>query len=738
MDHQIWIDERVRELMDEEPELAWLVWRLPTLVAERQHTQVEAAAEEAIGRARAWKDVWLEVLVRLWRLQDRLDGRWAAREALPEAQDLHARAQAPDAAACPHAPLAAALLCRAQALVDGPGFAALRLAQAEGALAALEPGSPAWGALQAERAAALTDLGQGEGALAALQGSGGSRVREERVRALLSLGHATEALAHTAPPEGADEQARLSAAVDRALVLARLGRTDEALAALPPVETLPGRPGIWLRTGEAVRLLLAAGRLAWDMGTFDLLLGLARDLRDRGAARAALELGWALAGLSLAHEAGFLGECALDVVSPALAELRDPEPARATHAALRARLAQARPPLPPSAQALRERVQSGGVSASVLVLAAATWPEEPDLVQTAASFLGQRRLHAHAVALLEQAALAAPRSVELAGSLAGACLEAQDRARLDRLLPLWAQLGGEHAVLAAWTEARWRLAHPEAGSAVEPLRRAVALAPSRAPLRARLAAALVAEGALEPALEQLLAAQSLPGADPELAWDVCRVATRLGRWDLVRACAAALGLPVPPGEGPIDERWGLCQLQYPDGTEPVYAVRTGPVTARVLQLSPPDQPSRFEDRVVFNPAPLERPQAGASAPSHWTYPVDAVLHPGGWHSWAIDGVHPGTEAWEDLCWRLEGEGYKAQVISPPTYRLRHPWSGDELPGVLALVGVPPSRSPAALAELLVQLLGDQDPPLTFPALLLAVGQRELAAEQARLQRQWGI
>jgi tetratricopeptide (TPR) repeat protein len=234
-------------------------------------------------------------------------------------------------------------------------------------------------------------------------------------------------------------------------------------------------------------------------------------------------------------------------------------------------------------------------------------------------------------------------------------------------------------------------------------------------------------------------------AEASLHWDRMVAATLTGEWDKVRASAAAVGLELD-GTGPIDLDGPLCRIRFQDsrhGSHDRWAVRTGPVTARIVEPVPEPAPQHYDDVVVFDAAPLDEPRDGGDPeppasedPAEQrpaTFAAEAVLSPGGYRTFAVDGPHPGEAAWHALEQRLAGLGCHTRIQSGDQYRL---FAGeDELPGIYALVSIPPTTAPADVHAALAEHAGDRAFPVTWADLAAAAGDEATAAEhRARLQR----
>jgi hypothetical protein len=187
-------------------------------------------------------------------------------------------------------------------------------------------------------------------------------------------------------------------------------------------------------------------------------------------------------------------------------------------------------------------------------------------------------------------------------------------------------------------------------------------------------------------------------------WDRMVVATLLGDWPRVRESAKRVGFKLE-GDGPIEQRWGVCRIRYDDEGRDAWAVRTGPVTARVLEVARPGRPQRFDDVVVFDATPLNAPpETEEERENHaFIYPFLANVHEGGYTAYEIDGPHPGDEIVEQMRSTASGLGCELQVLSTDEYTIEQ--GDEEVPGLFAVVAIPRDRTMGEVREALRAIPG---------------------------------
>ncbi|OJT23593.1 hypothetical protein BO221_16460 [Archangium sp. Cb G35] len=743
--------------------LAELIDRLPTVVTEDAHTQADALFPEALALARQAKSPWLEVFFRHWNLQSRIFHRSEPGEWLSESISLLEFAHREETRECPQSVCATQDVAGCYGRADGPGWASERKAVVLETLSRIDATWPCFTCLSTEYFLGLMDEERFEEALAwlekqeaALVAAGQGHKRKyllgERTDVLLALGRLPEALAAAEACEEStlSDHTRMEARILQARVLARMGRTSEALEVLPALSAVRATPGHYGNWADALVQLMKAGAIGNDANLERTLLELAGRLASTGTIRGAvrIEEQRAEAALKRGQPQSALHACArLEALVP---RLRKPLGADETLRRLRARaeaLTSERPPEPPeSAAALLEQAEKGPEDVLRLLDAARTrWPgERATLVRAQAKALEQLGRGEEAeVALRSLLDADAHPTPDIVRELGMNLLERRRFTELHALIDSVLNASGDTPlrVEAYRLRARAALESGEKAAAKAPLRAMLELDPELRGTTLTLAALERDTGERERALARLddaVARWTEPGPHD---WDRMLVATLLGRWDVVRASAARLGFKLKEDSGPVEEEWEACRLRYtePDGTfTEVWARRTGPVTARVVSIAMPDSAQHVGDTVVFDATPLnEGPAEGEEEEHSWLYPVVEVLRPGRYSVFALDGVGPGDEAIERMYETLAACGARLSVRTSDTYRLMTP-GGEEVPGFFALLAVPPE---ADLGEIEAGLRGCAEGlphPVLWPTLLEKLGREQEAEAQRAVAEEWEI
>lgn len=748
MDIWQWVHDITPELRKAgQDRLADLIRRIPSETVDDHHDRVDALAPEAVALARAAGLPWVEVFVRHWHLQSRVLHRSQGDMALGEAVALVDYAHGEAARGCPQAVCTVQDLAACYSQVDGPGYARERAEVSRETLARIDPTWPCFTCISTEHAGALREGGDPQAALDFLDAqqrtlAAADLARErysllpERIQVLIDLGRLDDALAaiDDALANGRrDESQRRSRKIDRARVLARLGRADEALRDLPDLQDILPTPSHYEPYADALAHLVDLGARANDGALGRLLQRFIARLQVQGCHRLPFLLADTAARLACRRGAVAVARLHLAAMERLLPTLHRPCGAPERLADVRARVAAAvprdltEPPADPEDSFL----------AADAALAAA--PDDPERARARARALVDLGFGDEAAATLEDFLAAHPRDLPAVYALADAYAQAGEidrhRALVDRLLADDATRD-----VGRWLAARRLAQVGELAASNEHLHALIAAHPQTIGARTLLAANARAQAdwptALR-ALDELVALGEEPGS---LDWDRMLAATLLGAWDKVRDSAARLGMQID-GDGPIDETWEYCtiRVEHPSGKrQELFARRTGPVTARLLQISRVDQPQRMLDVVAFDARPLNDPKKDApDEPPIFLYAEVAPLRRAGYAAFSIDGVHPGKDPVTGLRAVAEQAGGLLQVQSGDRYRVTAP-DGAEHPGIYIYVAFPPGADLSAASAALHAAASALPHPLVWPELAAAAGDHDLAERHRTLARAWAL
>ncbi|MCB9640968.1 MAG: hypothetical protein H6727_18880 [Myxococcales bacterium] len=690
MDIWRWVHDAAQYWTDENPRLAWMIYRFPGLVVDNHHEQVDALLPEALALAKESRQPWLEVFFRHWDLQSRILKRSLVRDALPDAVDLLERAHREDARECPQSVCVSQDICVAYGKADGAGYAEERLKVSRETLDRITPAWPCWRCICGEYAGALLDLERYEEALdfvdeqvLAIQQAGGDDNRDSLrgsvVSALVGLGRLEEALAFNeqAEHEALGDSYLLSKSIDQARLLAKLGRWEEARDVLPPWEDVEGVGSDYLGWCEAVYLLAREKEL--QRPAVPPLAKAYQQLFSQGVNRDSLDIALWSGELLCLGEHLLLAEQVLEDAEAIFQELVAPLGADKKIDAFRQQILAAKAEEPVFTEedldALMAEVDAGqAIHAVSLLRAFAAFPERWELVEAMCSLWERYEMHHRALAALEHYCAQHPQEGQAIFALASLLSEqGQERAFLSfcQRFSSAEDVFLSSGILAL--QAQWYEKKGEISKAIEYAVDSLELA-WRGDLAFTLAAWLRQEGNLEEALAILEQAEEHEPDDQSYVWQRMLVGTRLERWDVVRDAGEKLGFSVPDEIGYTWGEGGLCRVWFEEEGRTYVAMRMGPVTASVLELATFDEIQHMDDLVTIeipalNWEAIEEAEGDPDAQILPHFRVDKVIRSGGFQVFDIDGVHPGEDALMELRERLGSLGCAFQPRSGEQYAL---------------------------------------------------------------------
>jgi tetratricopeptide (TPR) repeat protein len=454
---------------------------------------------------------------------------------------------------------------------------------------------------------------------------------------------------------------------------------------------------------------------------------------ERGRAWDAVLLAGVHGRLALRRDAVGTARHALALGREQAARLRTPEAGDPILGALEAAIAdhgsRAEPELPETAELFLESLRAneeGDPERDLDSLEAARrrWPDDLDVAGTLTSAHGALGRMGAAVAVMREYAEGHPDDVEGWLAYASILLHVGEA---DTAEEAAARLEGISESDGAWVRARVALRRGDHAEAARQAERVVTLDPEA--WNARRLWALTAEqlGDFETALAQYDAV--IAGVPDEEAdedhWARLVPATIIGAWRQVRESAARLEMELGGEEGPVEENWGSVRLRF-DARDVRWAMRTGPVSARVVEVSTPYEVQHAGDLVVFDPAPVDEPDEDDED----GVPVLRVVHvlgEGGLVTSDYDGVHPGEERWEAFRGTLLDEGWLVGIRFVDEYTLDD--DGEARPGIYGSLAAPPGMDAAAAHARLTELSAGWEHPFTWLQIAEASGDEDAAARQ---------
>ena len=751
-------------------------------IKDNKLAELEALLPEALAAARALKNPWLEIFLRHWNMNLRCGQLGEGEIMLPEAVSLLEFANREGNRDCPQSVCATGDIAACYANIDGPGWAEERKAVCREILDRITPEWPCYMCMGHHYADALRDEGKHAEALEwatkirddilAVEGEKDfPALRHKRVEMMLALRDLDAArteldAADAMDYDKRDESDRRWSKLLRARLLALSGRYDEAWSTLPPWDASlpPADYESWIHTATIIAQADPAYN-TWQWGR--LLYAAQLQAHAVGAHRRAMVTGGLHCVFALFRGATATARRALKLMEQALPKLRAPLGADTIIADLRQRIAAfSPPPLPVPVSELaawfEEQTEPDPEEhLEILLQAMEQEPLNASFIMYASRILEACGAGDEARELIWRALRAAP--AELGEHLVLQLIQIIPTHDAGSLLELAGFIDGHIPALGHWCRAhvaynakRWK----EAG---EHLAKMLEEKPDNWSIRRFWADAAMHDKDFPTALRLRKDALELMRATGEdlvaIRWEVLTAAGAAREWDLVREISKDLGFPVSPGQGVIEEAWSLIRLRYMEQGEEVdyLALRTGPVTARVLEVAPPGRRQYVDDWVVFDPTSLEQfPEDEEERERfHMPYTPIHVLEPGNCAIWIVNGAKPTDEHVNAFIKTLIIEGYRISVCSSPYWVLdpdvpkpardAEPDASDAsrgreepegLPGIRLAVSMPKTVDPAEMDRRLTELTADWAHPVSW--LELATAARSDVKRHKDIMARYGL
>lgn len=732
MDIWNWVEKLQDDLGEAgQGQSAQLLTRLTDDVCELRIDRVEALLPEARALGKTLGNPWVDVFVGHWEMRNRVGNRLEGEAALGDAVALFERAHRADAADCPQTVCVTQDLAACYGNIDGPGWVPERVEVCDETLARINPSWACFQCVSCEKADALLDDGRSDDALgyldtqaAAVLAQGGKvydSFPEMRIKILLASGRAAEALAlieqreAEATAEGGYEPANttLPRRLSKAWALAQLGRHEQAMEFLVPFgELSPNYRRMW---AHVVALL---ARSAPELNTWELgrrLNATLSHFSDVGAHRFVIEIADLCVDMALQRGAAWMAARHLALAQRHVGQLRQDRGAAALLAGMAARIAAApqQSPLPVPAAELMDYLLAEGEKAQArdpereaqwLLQAAAERSDDAALIDVAASALNACGAGDEAIALLWAFVQQhAHEDAMPAYTLMQLLVQGGDEAGLARLIALYQPTV---PVFALWCQAQLANGRSDWAGVEQACTALLALSPGSHGARGMLAKSFMTTQRFSDAAQQYRHLADTLDEPRSAHWDHMTAASAAGDWAAVRHSAAANGIELEAGEGPVEGDYGWVIIRCMDGGNPIeyYALRTGPVTARIIENAPANRQQRVGDWVVFD-ADLVHPVPEDEAErEHFmaTYQQVHMLESGGYaSSWLVDGVDPGEDAWAAFREAVNAQGWRLWKHNRHDYQVTDTEHPDEpLPGVLFTVAQPQGEPPLALHRFL--------------------------------------
>ncbi|RKZ86342.1 MAG: hypothetical protein DRR19_15065 [Candidatus Parabeggiatoa sp. nov. 1] len=765
MDIWKWVLETQKDLTHQgHHRLVHLMRMLPHYTVNEEHVQVDALVPEALALARSIKNPWLEVFLRHWYLQSRVAHRHDVTDMLPEAVSLLEFAHRDETRDCPQSICAVQDLTNCYEQADGPAYVEERLAVANETLAKIDATWPCFLCISVEYATALVDGKRYEEALAFLKQQAHAlllanqhedrlNMRDSWIEALIRLQRYEEAydLHKQASNLGRSKSARLKKAIDKARIMAYLGSYEEAKPALPDFATIAPTPRHYFHWAEAAKLLAEAAVIPNDCYLNAKFQLMSDKFSHNGVVRAAFTLVLWQADLALKRGRPKTATRCCERAEALIPRLRKPLDAPQLLAEMRAKITTALTNLPTITTAWEHPhhvIEALGddpeTNLDILEEARKRWPEHENMALFTATAYDEIGEHQHGIELLRQYLESYPNSPDVVLKY-GLLLFNEEQheplqefvfAMLKRDLDKEVHLNCHRLLTTLYDKnGDFELAKPHLLSLLEQ-------EPDDTESRTWLAELERKTGHLEKALQHLDGLVEQHEETGNYDWERMIVATLLKDWDKVRHSADRLGFENIPTEGPIEQNRGLCRIQFREAngeSMTYYAIRTGPVTAQILEMASPSSPQHYDDTVVFEPISVtELDEAVAQDDEELIYTSIQITEAGGYTSYILDGVHPGEEALQQLKDALAIFGCSCQVQSGERYQLQRDDDSEPMLGLYAYIAVPETQSLQEVADLLATMTQDYAHPLIWQGIVEKLGDNEEQERQLRIEEEYGL
>lgn len=747
MDIWSWVYTHVKEVREQDPELADQLLDLSEWTCDGLHGRLDAALPAVVARVRALKRPWLEVYARHWGLQSRILHRQDARfDALRDAVDLVERAHRPDAEDCPQSVCATQDLCAAYGVLDGAGHAEARIAAATETLDRIDANWPCFQCIHGELTSALLDKGAYDEALAQIDaaeqairevGAHGD-LKRSRSETLICLGRPGDALEviRAYDPGGAGASGQLSKSLRIAHALVRLGRIEDALTELPSAADLGDEVEHFVEWMQVMRLLVADHGRELEPPLVQAVNAMLHKLSLHCAHRDTLTHAAAWAELALDEGSWAYALAWYELAERHLPELVAPLGADERLRKIDERLDATRPApfgedAPSAVAALHAAVEAGRVSFSTLVATAIQLSGAIDVVNATAErwlFLGWP---GRSAAVVDRALEVTPDPALIALRLRS-LFHAGEGPPLVAELNRWAEHpAGRVQIDVAWFRSQLAEREKRYDDAAEAMAHAwTNLREHAGPgILRRQAAMLQLAGRLEDTARALDEVVALPEASPQDHLFRMEINTQLERWPAVRASAEAYGLELT-GDGFIDDNFGSIGLEIDH--QRYWATRIGPCHARIHQISGPGiEPELYGSVWAFDPF-----TGGGDDNAPFT--AHGCLKPGGFAAVALDGVRLTDAQLEPISGVVTAANGGMYRSSSDEYQITDPDKDAIVDASWVKIALPvDSPHWPALAEACATLAQDHH-PLVWHELLDRLDRPEEAEAHRQIAHDWGM
>ncbi len=755
MDIWDWVEETQKKLIEQgNHRLADFIDRLPSYTVDEEHEQVDAIVPEALALTKSIKNPWLEIFIRHWNLQSKVVHRNEVTDMLPEALNLLEFSNREETRNCPQSICVVQDIAICYELLDGPGYVEERLIVAEEVLDKIDATWPCFSCISSEYANALDDGKRYEEAfnfleqqmqklLLANQYEDRFHMRGIIVEVLINLQRYEEAYEFNqeAFSLGGGESFLIDKELDNTRLLAYLGRYEEAKKSLIDFPKIKDTSDFYLNWAETALLLVDADIIPNDWQLNAKFQQMGDKLSQNGVLRKAFTITLWQTKLALKRKRINIAKRCCDRAEALIFRLRKPLDAPQLLADIRSQIIsqdqQSINSYETPEQVLENLGNDPELAVEILDNARQFWPEHEELILATAKGYNKIGESQYSLDILKQYLDNYPDSPTVLLTYGFLLIETKQYTELLDFFSaaLERELTKKSHAIFHWILALQYHKTNEIELAKQHLSTLITQKPDAVNARTLLAQLERETDNLETALQHLDWLVENNEESGQYDWNRMVIATILEDWDKVIHSAKRLGFENLPKTGPIEQEWGTCKILFrEEDVEPIYAMRTGPVTAKILEIAYSENIQHYNDIVIFEPTTVNESNETESH-NYPIYELIKIIKTGKYISYTLDGVHPGEEKLQQLKDNLVSLRCACQIQSGEDYQLSLDENSEDLLGIYAYIAVPETQDLQEVADLLATTTQDYIHPLVWPELVENIGnKKELERQMAIVEK----
>lgn len=779
MDIWAWVSDRYEQLKENKQDrLADLIYEIPEASSDDRHDEVERLLPEALHLCRSVKDKELELFFRHWRLQSQVLMKNNVKGLIDESIALLDFSHQDDLKHCPQRVCAVQDLAAAYGIKDGPGFVDERIAVCEEIYSQIDPSWPCFECITQEHVKALLDDKQYSQALSFAQQQQNKRLAhgqgalESDSAIIFSYAliknnklHEAFTLLKNAKGDNRGTSFDRSKAILLSLIYALQKDYESALKHLPKYETILLAQSYFTGWVEVIEILVKNNAFPFDQDLVVKLHRLAHLLQENGATRKSIDINNVIIDLSIRNS--FIASATV-----AIERVESLTPLLQKDLGVTKRNQEHKKSIELKAAKLSKSKTQRNYS-----------EEEFDNLSLEHQFKWCQQ-----VLVNDDSENTVTASIRLANCYARYYFPQKGCAHLkevfDRqinlpnilfeygkylinnmgdkaLIEVFSELKKENLSVASQLDYFYLMgvAHEDQdiSQSIEFYKLGLELSSHSEFLKERLARAYMNSGSYQMAQAEYEELIKLAPQNKDYHWELITSASIPGEWEKVRASSQEIGFTFSSENGEIKENWERVLIDVsslPGKETTLLAQRTGPVTAKITEISELNQIQYYGREVVFSPTPLnsldQTDDEGYKHDKEGNYCriykyIESRSLPE-YFAFAIDGFHPGEEALEILINEITNLDAVVSVRSGNSYQLRWDASNEhsDALGIYAYVLINTTNKTSKEIEiqlgmvddLLEKFTKDFEKPLIWPLLLEAIRDKEKLRSQVAIEQKY--